>query len=209
MPRRLRWQLLYVCLLLGLAGCAINTSSGVPTPPCAAQTAAAATAGATATSTPSAGTRTVGPLVITTDRAVYGPLDVVHFTITNHLQANPATPVYVVLTPGPGCPGAKAEHLQRSVWQEVRVCFPRGGGELDPGTGEIAVPPGETYDSILAALTNPLHNAGQDPFPSGVYRLAVHYYILAPRVVKIRYGLYGGFIAYSQPFRVCTCGVCA
>ncbi len=208
--RRLRWPLLYACLLLALAGCAIGTSSGVPTPPCAAQTAAAATAGATATSTPSAGTRTEGPLVVTTDRTVYAPLDGIHVTISNHLRANPAAQVYVVLTPpGPGCPGAQAERLEGSVWQEVPVCFPSRGGEIDRGTGEITVYPGETYDPILTARTNPLHNAGQDPFPTGVYRVAVHYYIQAPQVVIIRYGRGGGFIAYSQPFRVCTCGVCA
>ena len=210
-PRRLRWLLLYACLLLALAGCAIGTSSGVPTPlPCAAQTAAAATAGATATSTPSAGTRTEGPLVVTTDRTVYAPRDGIHVTITNHLQANPATQVYVVLTPpGPGCPGAQAERLQRSVWQDVPDCFPSRGGEIDRGTGEITVYPGETYDAILTARTNRLHYAGQDPFPTGVYRVAVHYYIQAPQVVIIRYGRGGGLIAYSQPFRVCTCGVCA
>jgi hypothetical protein len=210
MPHRLRRLLLYVCLLLALAGCAIGTSSGVTALPCAAQTAAAATAGATATSTPGAGTRTNSPLVITTDRTVYAPLDGIHVTITNHLQTNPATQVYVILTPpGPRCPGAQAERLQRSVWQEVPVCLPGGGGEIDRGTGEITVYPGETYDLILTALTNRLHNAGQDPFPTGVYRVAVHYYILAPQLVIIRYGMGGGFIAYSQPIRVCTCGVCA
>jgi hypothetical protein len=49
----------------------------------------------------------------------------------------------------------------------------------------------------------------QDPFPTGVYRVAVHYYSMAIRVIKIRFGMDGGFIAYSQPFRVCTCRVCA
>jgi hypothetical protein len=210
MPCHLRRLLLYACLLIGLAGCAFSLSSGVTTPPCAAQTAAAATAGATATSTPGAGKRTEGPLVVTTDRTVYAPLDGIHVTIINHLQANPATQVYVVLTlPWPGCPGAQAERLEGSVWQEVSVCFPSRGGDIDRGTGEITVYPGKTYDPILTARTNRLHNAGQDPFPTGVYRLAVHYYIQAPQVVTIRYGRGGGFIAYSQPFRVCMCGVCA
>jgi hypothetical protein len=205
MPRRLCWLLFYACLLLGLAGCTISTYSGATTP-CAAQTAAAATA----TSTPSAGTRTNSPLVLPTDRTVYAPLDGIHVTITNHLRANPATEVYVVLTPpGPGCPGAQAERLQRSVWQEVSVCFPSRGGDIDRGTGEITVYPGKTYYSILTAHTNRLAINGQDPFPTGVYRLAVHYYLMAIRVIKIRYGIDGGFIAYSQPFRVCTCGVCA
>lgn len=80
MTRRLRWILLDVCLLLGLAGCTISTNSSVTTSPCAcaSRKAAAATATPTATTTPSSGTRTSGPLVITTDRTVYAPLDAVH-----------------------------------------------------------------------------------------------------------------------------------
>jgi len=212
MPRRLRWPLLYVCLLLGLAGCTISTYSGVTTSPCAAQTAAAATA----TPTSNLGTRTNGPLVITTDRTVYGPLDEVHVTITNYVQATSAaqsnldTQVYVVLTPpGPGCPGAQVEHLQGNVWQEVRVCFPGGGVDVNPGTGEITVPPDKTYEALIVAHTDRSRPDQQDPFPAGLYRLAVHYYILASPGAIIRYGRGGGFIAYSQPFRVCTCGVCA
>jgi len=212
MPRRLRWLLLYACLLLGLAGCTISTYSGVTTSPCATQTAAAATA----IPTSSLGTRTSGPLVITTDRTVYAPLDEVHVTITNYVQATSDAQstldnqVYVVLTPrGPGCPGPQAERLQGSVWQEVRVCFPGGGGDANPGNGEIAVPPDKTYDAIIAAHTDRSHPNQQDPFPTGLYRLAVHYYLLTPSANVARIDAGGGFTAYSLPFRVCTCGVCA
>src|SRR5258708_29989123 len=99
MPRRLRRLLLYTCLLLGLGGCTISLSSGVTLPPCAAQTAAAATA----TPTPSLGTRTSGPLVITTDRTVYAPSDAVQVTITNQLHASSNLPVVIRLLPTPGC----------------------------------------------------------------------------------------------------------
>jgi hypothetical protein len=203
MPRHLRWLPLYACLLPALAGCAIASSSGAPTPPCAAQTAAA-----TATPTPSLGTRTEGPLVITTDRTVYAPADVVLVSITNRVRASAGAAVYLGLTPPPGCPGAWAERLQGSVWQEVRVCFPRGGGELNPGNGEITVQPGATYATGVAPRNNPSDHEERVPFPTGVYRIAVHYYLVASPVATIRYGVGGGFIAYSQPFRVCTCGVC-
>src|SRR5260221_6237232 len=203
---------------MGLAACTISTSRGVQTPlPWPAQTAAAtATAGATATSTPSLGTRTSDPIVITTDRMVYAPLDAVHVTITNDVQATSAAQsnvdnqVYVILAPpGRGCPGAQAERLQGSVWQEIRVCFPRGSGEANLGNGDIAVDPGETYAAGLAAHTDRSHPDQQDPFPTGLYRLAVHYYLLTPSANVARIDAGGGFTAYSQPFRVCTCGVCA
>src|SRR5260370_21434978 len=87
MPGRLRWLLLYACLLLGLAGCTLSTYSGVTTPPCAAQPAAAATA----SPTPSLGTRTTGSaIVITTDRPVYPPLHGAPLSITTPLRASPA-----------------------------------------------------------------------------------------------------------------------
>jgi len=72
------------------------------------------------------------------------------------------------------------------------------------------VHPGETYDAFVAAHTDRSHPDQRDPFPTGVYRIAVHYYLLvSPVGGDIGRDAGGGFIAYSQPFRVCTCGVCA
>ena len=208
MLRRLRWPLLYGCLLLALAGCTISTYSGVTAPPCATQTAAAATA----SPTPSLGTRTTGSaIVITTDRTVYAPLDGIHVTITNRIHASAGTQGTLVLVPpGLGCPQVWAQRLQGSVWEGIRVCSPSGGGEANLGdTGEIPVPPDETFAVFVAAPTDRSHPHQQDPFPTGVYRIAVQYYLAVHQVVVIRYGMAGGFTAYSQPFRVCTCGVCA
>src|SRR5258707_14873699 len=102
MSTLLPWALLYRSGLLGLAGCAISTYSGVTTPPCAAQTAAAATA----SPTPSLGTRTTGSaIVITTDRTVYAPLDGVQVRITNRIRASAGAQGNLVLAPSRrGCP---------------------------------------------------------------------------------------------------------
>jgi hypothetical protein len=128
MPRHLRRLLLYACLLLGLAGCTTSTYSGLPTPlPCAAQTAAAATA----TPTPSLGTRTSGPLVITTDRTVYAPSDMVVVTVTNQIHASLNLPVVVDFGLRQRCPDLyQAERLQSGVWEDVPVCSaPTEGGD--------------------------------------------------------------------------------
>ena len=207
MPRRLRWLLLYVCLLLTLAGCTISTYSGVTTPPCAAQTAAAATA----SPTPSLGTRTTGSaIVITTDRTVYAPLDGVQVRITNRIRASAGAQGNLVLAPArQGCSFVWAERLQGSVWKQLLACSASGGGEANTGgTGEGTVQPDYTVDAVITAGTDrPDAPAQRAPFPTGLYRIAVQYYLAASPVV-IRYGM-GGFIAYSQPFRVCTCGICA
>jgi len=208
MSYRLRWLLLSVCLLLALTGCTISTYSGVTAPPCAAQTATAAVA----TPTPSRGTRTSGAVVITTDRTVYAPLDGVQVRITNRIRASAGAQGNLVLTPSRrGCPVVWAERLQGSVWEPRRACSASGGGEANlGGTGESTVQPDYTLNAfITAGGDRPDDPAHREPFPTGLYRIAVQYYLAAPPVATIRYGMGGGFIAYSQPFRVCTCGVCA
>src|SRR5258707_5061387 len=209
MLRRLRWPLLYGCLLLALAGCTISTYSGVTAPPCATQTAAAATA----SPTPSLGTRTTGSaIVITTDRTVYAPLDGVQVRITNRIRASAGAQGNLVLgSARQGCPVVWAERLQGSVWKQLITCFPCGGGEANLGCAAGGtLQPDYTEDAVITAGTDrPDDPAPRVPFPTGLYRIAVQYYLAASPVVVIRYGMGGGFIAYSQPFRVCTCGVCA
>jgi len=208
MPRRLRWLLLYVCLLLGLAGCTISTYSGVTLPPCAAQTAAAATASLT----PSLGTRTSGPIVITTDRTVYAPQDRVLGTITNQIHASSHLPVVVELQSEMGCPDVQAERWQGSRWEDVPVCEASGRGEANNvSSGIVRIEPGKTYDFGLTPARPPSTSTDHLPFPTGTYQVVIRFNLLVNFSSVSHSPMTGGygFVATSQPFRVCTCGVCA
>jgi hypothetical protein len=211
MPRRLRWLLLYACPLLGLAGCTISTYSGVTTPPCAAQTAAAATASPTL----SLGTRTTGSaIVITTDRTVYAPQDHVFGTITNQIHASSHLPVVIELglSNMGGCPDVQAERWQGSRWEDVRVCEAPGRGEANMGgSGIVRIEPGKTYDFGLTPARRPSTSTDHPPFPTGTYQVVIRFNLLVNFGSVSHTTMTGGygFIATSQPFRVCTCGVCA
>ena len=100
--QHLRWLLLCGWLLVALGGCASSSSTivQVTATPCVPPT-------------PSGGTGTCAPLVITTDRTVYAPLDGIHVTISNQLlsNGNNSAQVQLVLTGVRGCPLARAQRL--------------------------------------------------------------------------------------------------
>jgi len=206
--QRLRWLLL-LCgwLLTALAGCASSssTSAQVSATPCVPPT-------------PTGGTGTCAPLVITTDRTVYAPLDAIHVTISNQLptSGNNSVQVQLVLTGVRGCPLARAQRLEGSVWEDVPVCLPPGGGgggTSTAGERQITLPIGGSYDEFLAAGNGPADPVHRQPFPTGLYQLVFHYAFLVTRgTASITIGGGDGndsFVATSQPFRVCTAGVCS
>jgi len=202
--RRLRWLLLCISLLLALVGCATSsTTFHLTLPPCASPT-------------PVGGTGTCDAVVITTDRTVYAPRDGIHVTITNQINASSGRPVTVLLLAQAGrCPGVQAERWQGSGWEDVPVCTSTGGGgAATGGAGPIPIAPGKPYDMYLAAGNQFLDEAHRPPFPVGLYHLVAQY------VLSVNAGTYGitrvdggdggdGFTLYSQPFRVCTAGVCS
>jgi hypothetical protein len=208
--QRLCWLLL-LCggLLVVLAGCASSTSTFVPV-----------TATPCVPPTPTGGTGTCAPLVITTDRTMYAPLDAIHVTISNQLLSNGSNSVQVqlVLTGVRGCPLARAQRLEGSVWEDVPLCLPPGGGgggaggTSTAGERQITLPVGGHYDEFLAAGNGPADPVHRQPFPTGLYQLVFHYAFLATRDTT-SVTLDGGdrndrFVATSLPFRVCTGGVC-
>jgi hypothetical protein len=113
-----------------------------------------------------------------------------------------------------GCPLARAERLQGSVWEDVSVCLPPGGrgggGTSTAGERQITLPIGRYYDEFLAAGNGPADPVHWQPFPTGLYQLAFHYYLAASTsVASVTLDKDDGFDAVSQPFRVCTSGVCS
>ncbi len=76
----------------------------------------------------------------------------------------------------------------------------------------ITIAPSKPYDTYLAAGNQFLDEAHRPPFPVGLYHLVAQY------VLSVDAGTYGitrvdggdnnGFTLYSQPFRVCTGGIC-
>src|SRR5258708_1233432 len=123
-------------LITALGGCATSRITvQVTATPCAP-------------STPIGGTSTCGAIVITTDRAVYAPLDAVHVTISNQLPHLGNEQYLVILTGVRGCPLARAQRLQGSVWEDVPVCLTAGGGGGGPSTaGERQIPSHRTGHS--------------------------------------------------------------
>ncbi len=204
---RLRWLLLLCAsLLVALAGAGCTTSS----------TPVYVTATPCGPPTPVGGTGTCAPLVITTDRAVYAPVDAIHVTISNLLQSG-NEPASLILTGVRGCPLARVERLEGSEWEDVPVCLtPAGVGQAGSastaGARQITLPQGQSFDEVIAAGNGPADPVHRQPFPSGLYQLVVHYTLVASRdITSVTLdGEIGGdnFILYSQPFRVCTGGVC-
>src|SRR5258708_3549790 len=204
--QHLRWLLLCGWLLVALGGCASSSSTivQVTATPCVPPT-------------PSGGTGTCAPLVITTDRTVYAPLDGIHVTISNQLlsNGNNSVQVQLVLTGVRGCPLARAQRLEGSVWEDVPLCLPPaggGGGTSTAGERQITLPVGGHYDEVLAAGNGPADPVHRQPFPAGLYQLVFHYFFLATRG-NTSVALDGGnrndtFVATSQPLRICTGGIC-
>ena len=126
---RLRWLLLLCAsLLVALAGCTTSsTPVFVTATPCVPPT-------------PVGGTGTCAPIVITTDRAVYAPVDAIHVTITNQLPHSGNTHVLLVLTGVRGCPLAQAQRLDGSVWEDVPVCLTLAGAGQAGGTSTAGAP---------------------------------------------------------------------
>jgi len=207
-PRRRCWQLLSVWLLLALVGCATSTSTTSPVmmPPCASPT-------------PSGGTGTCGPLVITTDRAVYAPEDAVQLTVMSQIghYAQPAYTVYEILTAQQGCPIARAERLNGSVWEDVPLCrlSAAGGGTSKLGVRQVRLAAGQRYTETitLTAAAGTTSATGPVLFPAGLFQLIVHYSLVTTTgTAAITIGGGDGndsFVATSQPFRVCTSSVCS
>ncbi len=205
-PRRLCWLLLSVWLLLALVGCATfssATSELIP-PPCASPT-------------PSGGTGTCGPLVITTDRAVYAPEDAVQLTVISQLghYAQPAYTVDEILTAQQGCPIARAERLDGSVWEDVPLCrySAAGGNTSRAGTRQVRLAAAKSYSETITLAVGGgggTNATGLVPFPTGLYQLVVHYALVTTRGTDaITIGGGDGFDAPSPPFRVCTAGTCS
>src|SRR5260221_5271030 len=95
--RHTGWLLLCRSLLLTVVGCASSTTYHLTVPPCASPT-------------PTGGTGTCDPVVITTDRTVYAPRDGIHVTITNQIFASSGRRVTVLLLTQAGrCPGVQTE----------------------------------------------------------------------------------------------------
>jgi hypothetical protein len=200
--RRLSWLLLSVWLLLVLVGCATTSTYHVMVPPCASPT-------------PSGGTGTCGPLVITTDRAVYAPGNAVQLSVMSQLghYAQPTFTVDEILTAELGCPIARAERLNGRVWEDVPLCHPSaaGGGTSKLGVHQVRLAAGKSYAETITLATGggETDATGPVPFPTGLYQLVIHYSLVIRGTSAITIGGGDGFVATSQPFRVCPSGVCS
>src|SRR5260370_32373683 len=93
------------------------------------------------------------------------------FPYTTLFRSSSHLPVVVRLLPKPGCNIAQVERLQGSVWEDVPVCHPRGGGEANlPGYELVSVEPGMTYDFLLSPGSPPPHSTDL-PFPTRTYHV--------------------------------------
>ncbi len=144
---------------------------------------------------------------------MYAPQDGVQLTVTSQM-VDYNHPVSVILTAAQGCPIARVQRLAGSVWEDVPLCrsSAAGGSTSQAGMRQIMVAAGKRYTETipLAAEGGKTGVASPVLFPTGLYQLVVHYYLaVSTGTTSVTLDKDDGFDAPSQPFRVCTAGVCS
>ena len=153
-----------------------------------------------ANATPDSGTLTTDPVAIATDKSVYAPGDVVHIVFTDHLSI----PIRVTAKRA-SCPLVTMEHLQDTIGQDVPVCGAAPSGDAGAAPESVYVFPQDSNAANLAR-DNAADQSDHPSFPSGTYRVVLHYVTTSPDGAII--GPRDGYIEYSAMFRICSCGVC-
>ena len=117
-------------------------------------------------------THSPGPTSITTDHSIYAPADLIQVTLNNGL----ATALYVADHQA-SCSIFALQQQSNGVWQALPKSL--AGCPLGMPTQIIKIAAGATYQASIRAAY--LHQ-GDGVFPTGNYRLLLHYTTIPPNL---------------------------
>jgi hypothetical protein len=109
------------------------------------------------------GTSTSGPVSISTDHAMYQPGDVIHVSVTNHMQKS-----IFALDTRASCTILGLQVQVNGTWQNSQA----SRCALGSLAGLVEIPAGKTYSATISAGTPGVSSPG---FPAGSYRLELKY----------------------------------